>query len=313
MRIVAALGGNALLQRGERPAASIQRHHVDDAVAQLASIARDHELIITHGNGPQVGLLAVESANDPELAQPYPLDVIGAQTQGMIGYWLLQAFTSALPDRPVVALVTRTIVHADDPSFEHPTKFVGLGYDELDARRLAAARGWTIAQDGARWRRVVASPEPYAIVESSMIQKLANDGAIVICAGGGGIPVVRDVDDGRLSGVEGVIDKDLATALVAHHLKADVMLILTDVPGVYRDYGTPDQQLIRMATAEELRAMSFSDGSMGPKVEAACRFVESMGTRAVIGQLDDAEDLLEGTAGTTVVLDAQTCPGRKTP
>jgi carbamate kinase len=313
MRIVAALGGNALLQRGEKPAASIQRHHVEDAVAKLADIARDHELIITHGNGPQVGLLAVESANDRELAQPYPLDVIGAQTQGMIGYWLLQAFTSVLPDRPVVALVTRTIVRADDPAFEHPTKFVGIGYDKCEARRLASASHWTIAPDGARWRRVVASPEPHAIVESAMIQRLVNDGAIVICAGGGGIPVVRDIDSGQLSGVEGVIDKDLATALVAHQLKADVMLILTDVPGVYRDYGTANQQLIHMATSEELRAMTFSDGSMGPKVEAACRFVESMGTRAVIGQLDDAESLLEGTSGTTVVLDAQTCPGRKWP
>jgi carbamate kinase len=310
MRVVAALGGNALLQRGEKPAASIQRHHVDDAVAQLACIAHDHELIVTHGNGPQVGLLAVESANDPELAQPYPLDVIGAQTQGMIGYWLLQAFTNALPDRPVVALVTRTIVDGDDPSFEHPTKFVGIGYEESDARRLAAASNWTIAQDGARWRRVVASPEPHSIVESSMIQELADAGAIVICAGGGGIPVLR-ADDGRLSGVEGVIDKDLATAVIAHDLKADVMLILTDVPGVYRDYGTPNQQVIQFATAKELHAMSFSAGSMAPKVEAACRFVESMGSRAVIGQLDDGEGLLEGSSGTTVVLDAQSCPDRK--
>lgn len=304
MRVVAALGGNALLQRGEKPAATIQRHHVDDAVAQLALIAREHELIVTHGNGPQVGLLAVESANDPELAQPYPLDVIGAQTQGMIGYWLLQAFSNALPDRVVVAVVTRTVVNADDPSFEHPTKFVGVGYDETNARRLAATNDWTIAKDGTRWRRVVASPEPHAIIESPMIQRLADDGAIVVCAGGGGIPVLRGVD-GRMSGVEGVIDKDLATALIAHDLRADVVLFLTDVPGVYRDYDTPDQQIIRRATTRELRAMNFSAGSMGPKVEAACRFVESLGARSVIGKLDDALELLGGTSGTTVVRDAQ--------
>ena len=311
MRVVAALGGNALLQRGETPADTIQRHHVEDAVAQLALVARDHELIVTHGNGPQVGLLAVESANDPELALPYPLDVIGAQTQGMIGYWLLQAFTNALPDRPVVALVTRTVVDGDDPSFEHPTKFVGVGYDEANARRLAATRDWTIAQDGARWRRVVASPEPHAIIESPMIQRLVNDGVIVICAGGGGVPVRRG-PDGRLIGVEGVIDKDLATAVIARDVNADVMLILTDVAGVYRDYGTPGQRVIRLATTKELRAMCFSAGSMGPKVQAACQFVESMGTRAVIGKLDDALGLLEGTSGTSVVLDDQSPHERRT-
>ena len=310
MRVVAALGGNALLQRGEKPGASIQRHHVDDAVAQLALLARDNELIVTHGNGPQVGLLAVESANDLELAQPYPLDVIGAQTQGMIGYWLLQAFTNALPDRPVVALVTQTLVSGDDPAFERPTKFVGVGFEEVEARRLAETGRWTIAQDGDRWRRVVASPDPVAIIESSTIQALANDGAIVICAGGGGIPVRRSVD-GHLSGVEAVIDKDLATALMARDFLADVMLILTDVPGIFCDYGTPEQRVIRLATATELRAMTFSAGSMGPKVEAACRFVEATGQRAVIGMLDDAQGLLEGTSGTTVVLDAQARPQEK--
>ncbi len=310
MRVVAALGGNALLQRGEEPAASIQRHHVEDAVTQLASIARDHELVITHGNGPQVGVLAVESANDPELSLPYPLDVIGAQTQGMIGYWLAQAFTNALPDRPVVALVTRTIVDRNDPSFQHPTKFVGVTYDETEARRLAASSNWTVAPDGARWRRVVASPEPRSIIESPMIQKLAGGGTIVICVGGGGIPV-REDGDGHLSGVEGVIDKDLATAVIARDLQADIMLILTDVDGIYRDFGSSDQQLIHAATSKELRAMSFSAGSMGPKVEAACRFVESGGTRAVIGKLDEAQGLLAGTSGTTVTLNDEACFSRQ--
>jgi carbamate kinase len=306
MRLVVALGGNALLQRGEKPAASVQRHHVEDAVAQLAHVARDNELIITHGNGPQVGLLAVESANDPELAQPYPLDVIGAQTQGMIGYWLLQAFANSLPERPVVALITQTVVDLHDQAFAHPTKFVGLEYDESTATRLAAAGQWTIAPDGPLWRRVVASPEPLAIVESAMIRSLAKEGVIVICAGGGGIPVRRD-EHRQLVGVEAVIDKDLASAVIARDVNADVMLILTDVPGVLSDYGTASPQLMKRVTAEELRAMTFSAGSMAPKVEAACRFVETMGERAVIGRLDDAEGLLEGTHGTTVVLDAQHC------
>ncbi|MGA7834407.1 MAG: carbamate kinase [Acidimicrobiales bacterium] len=300
MRIVVALGGNALLQRGEKPADSIQRHHVEDAVAQLSRLARDNELIITHGNGPQVGLLAVESANDPELAQPYALDVIGAQTQGMIGYWLLQAFVNALPGRKVVSLVTQTLVSLEDPAFERPTKFVGLGYEEAEAHRLAELNHWAIAHDGARWRRVVASPEPLAVLGLMAVETLAKSGALVICAGGGGIPVVRS-PDGRLSGVEAVIDKDLATAVVAQELHADVMLILTDVPGVMADFGTPEQSVISRVSAKELRDMSFSPGSMGPKVEAACRFVEGTGHRAVIGLLDDPLGLLEGSSGTTVV------------
>ncbi len=299
MRLVAALGGNALLQRGEKPAATVQRHHVEDAVAHLARVARDNELIVTHGNGPQVGLLAVESANDTELAEPYPLDVIGAQTQGMIGYWLLQAFANALPDRPVVALVTQTVVDPDDLAFTHPSKFVGLGYEKGEARRLAALRGWTIAPDGALWRRVVASPDPLTIVESSMIRSLAKEGVIVICAGGGGVPVQRDVHD-HLVGVEAVIDKDLASAVIASDVRADALLILTDVPGVLSDYGTPTEHLMTHTTTKELRTMSFNAGSMGPKVEAACRFVETTGARAVIGRLDDADGLLAGSSGTTV-------------
>jgi carbamate kinase len=299
MRIVAALGGNALLQRGEKPAASIQQHHVEDAVTQLALLASDNDLVVTHGNGPQVGLLAVESANDPVLAQPYPFDVLGAQTQGMIGYWLLQAFTNALPSQRVVALVTQTLVSDDDPAFEHPTKFVGIGYSESEAHRLAALNHWTIAQDGERWRRIVASPDPIAIIESSVIKTLADDGAIIICAGGGGIPVSRS-SDGRLGGVEAVIDKDLASAVIAQDLHADVLLILTDVPGIFIDFGTPAQCLVHLVTVEELRDMTFSAGSMGPKVEAACRFVTATGKRAVIGMLDEAQGLLDGTSGTTI-------------
>ena len=173
---------------------------------------------------------------------------------------------------------------------------MGVGFEEVEARRLAETGRWTIAPDGDRWRRVVASPDPVAIVESSAIQAQANP------------PPVRRSVDGHLSGVEAVIDKDLATALIARDFLADVMLILTDVPGIFCDYGTPEQRVIRLATAKELRAMTFSAGSMGPKVEAACRFVEATGQRAVIGMLDDAQGLLAGTSGTTVVLDAQARP-----
>ncbi len=300
MRIVVTLGGNALLRRGEEPGDVIQRHHVEDAVAQLSRLARDNELIITHESGPQVELLAVESANDPELTQPYALDVIGAETQGMIGYWLLQALVNALPGRKVASLVTQTLVSAEDPTFEHPTKFVGAGYDEAEAHHLAELNHWTVARDGARWRRVVASPEPLAVLGLMGVKALAELGAIVICAGGGGIPVVRS-PDGQLSGVEAVIDKDLATAVVARDLCADVMLILTDVEGVMADFGTPEQRVIAKTTVKELREMSFSAHSMGPKVEAACRFVEGTGHRAVIGLVDDLLGLLDGSSGTTVV------------
>ena len=300
MLIVAALGGNALLQRGETPAAQIQRHHVVDAVAQLARVAREHHLVVTHGNGPQVGLLAVESANDPVLERPFPFDVLGAQTQGMIGYWLLQAFTNALPEREAVALVTQTLVDARDPAFTHPTKFVGRVYEYEEAQRLARLHGWSVEPDGPLWRRVVASPDPCEVLESAIIASLAAAGTIVIGAGGGGIPVVRD-EDGQLRGVEAVVDKDLASALLAQTIAADVLMLLTDVAGVFEGYGTPAARLIPSATVAELRAESFAAGSMGSKVEAVCRFVEATGRRAVIGSLDDVHGLLEGTSGTTVV------------
>lgn len=299
MLIVAALGGNALLQRGETPAAQIQRHHVVDAVAQLARVASGNHLVVTHGNGPQVGLLAVESANDPVLERPFPFDVLGAQTQGMIGYWLLQAFTNALPERECVALVTQTLVDGADPAFSHPTKFVGRVYEAEEAQRLARVHGWSVAADGPLWRRVVASPEPRGVIESGIIESLAGAGAIVVGVGGGGIPVVRD-EHGQLCGAEAVVDKDLASALLAWTIDADLLLLLTDVAGVYEDYGTPTERVIRSANVDELRAGSFAAGSMGPKVEAACRFAESTGQRAAIGSLDDVLGLVEGTSGTSV-------------
>lgn len=296
---MAALGGNALLERGETPIAEIQEKHVLTAVEALAPIARDHDLVITHGNGPQVGLLALESASDPDLPHPYPFDVLGAQTQGMIGYFLLQALENALPGQVVASLICQTLVSSDDPAFQHPTKFVGPIYTEADGHRLARLRGWQVRRDGNSWRRVVASPEPVELVEMSTIRMLLGDGTVIICAGGGGIPVCRTAD-GLLRGVEAVVDKDLTAALLARELSADVLLFLTDVPEVESNFGTSSAQVIKSISPAALRELPFPAGSMGPKVEAACRFVEATGHRAVIGRLEDAVEMLQGSRGTNV-------------
>jgi carbamate kinase len=300
MRVVAALGGNALLERGERPDSDVQERHVARAAHALAPLARAHDLVITHGNGPQVGLLALESARDPALTRPYPFDALGAQTQGMIGYWLLQALQNALQERHIACLVSRTLVGTDDPAFQSPTKFVGPVYDESQARRLAKAHGWDVRQDGTRWRRVVPSPEPRELLELPSIRRLLDGGAIVVCAGGGGVPVVRDEDG--LHGVEAVVDKDLTAALLATALGADALLLLTDVEAVQDGFGTPQARPLRRVTSAQLRARSFPAGSMGPKIEAVCRFVEATGKMAAIGQLGAAEALLRREAGTTVTV-----------
>lgn len=299
MLVVVAVGGNALLERGEAPLAETQEKNVAVAVRALAPLAADHDLVITYGNGPQVGLLANESSADPALPFPYSLDVLGAQTQGMIGYFLLQGFENALPGRQVASLICQTKVAADDPAFEQPTKFIGPVYPETEGRSVAGLRGWQIRQDGSAWRRVVASPEPLAIVELSTIRTLVADGAIVICIGGGGIPVLED-DDGHLHGAEAVIDKDLSAALLARDLGADALVILTDVASVETGFGTDAARPIGHTTPAALRALKFPAGSMGPKVEAACRFVEATGKPAMIGQLEDAADLVRGTRGTVV-------------
>ncbi|GGP34053.1 carbamate kinase [Streptomyces abikoensis] len=299
MRVVVALGGNALLRRGDRPDAAVQHANVRAAVAALAPLAHDHELVITHGNGPQVGLLALQSAADRSLTSPYPFDVLGAETQGMIGYWLLQSLQNALPGRQVCALLNQTLVSAADPAFERPTKFVGPVYGEEEAGRLAAERGWTVRRDGEHWRRVVPSPDPQRVVETRLIRLLLASGAVAVCAGGGGVPVVRD-DTGRLTGVEAVVDKDLTAALLAEALDADALLLLTDVPQVVRGWGTPEAEPIGHTTPARLRAEEFPAGSMGPKVEAVCRFVELTGGMAAIGALTDVEAILAGTAGTVI-------------
>ncbi|MEQ4716346.1 carbamate kinase [Nonomuraea sp. B19D2] len=299
MRVIVALGGNAVLKRGQAPDADVQQANIRAAVKTLARLALEHELVITHGNGPQVGLLAVESAADPSLTRPYPFDTLGAQTQGMIGYWMQQALQNALPGRQVLAMVTQTLVTAVDPAFEHPTKFIGQVYTQEEAEKLAAEYGWTVRQDGSHWRRVVPSPVPRRIVETRLIRTMIREGVVVICAGGGGIPVVRD-ERGRLTGVEAVVDKDLTTSMLAEALDCDAFLSLTDVPRVMRGFGTPHESEIAHTTPHELRALEFPSGSMGPKVEAACRFVETTGDMAAIGRLDQAERILDGSAGTIV-------------
>jgi carbamate kinase len=298
MGVVAALGGNALLRRGEPADAEVQRRHVADAAHSLAALARDHDLIVTHGNGPQVGLLALQSAAYTEIA-PYPFDVLGAESEGMIGYLLEQALRNELPDRQVAALLTQVLVDPDDPAFKAPGKPIGPVYDEATGRRLAAERGWTVRSDGDRWRRVVASPEPQAIIELDTITTLVDLGVIVICAGGGGIPVIKN-GAGRLHGVEAVIDKDLSAALLALELQADALLLLTDVEGVQLDYGTPSARPLHEATPAQLAALDLPSGSMGPKAVAARRFVERGGHVAAIASLENARAALEGNAGTIV-------------
>ncbi|MEU5880706.1 carbamate kinase [Spirillospora sp. NPDC047279] len=303
MRVVVALGGNALMERGDKPDAETQRANVMTAVKSLAPLAAEHELIITHGNGPQVGVLALQSINDPNLSRPYPLDTIGAETQGMIGYWMLQALQNALPGRQVLALVTQTLVSAVDPAFDDPTKFVGQVYSKDEAQKLAKEYGWTVKEDGDYWRRVVPSPKPQRVIETRLIRQQVRAGTVVICAGGGGIPVFRN-DVGQLEGTEAVIDKDLTAALLAETLEADAFLILTDVPRVMRHFGTPKQEDIKHTTPHELRAEEFPAGSMGPKIDAVCGFVETTGDMAAIGRLDQCMQIVDGTAGTIVTPNA---------
>jgi carbamate kinase len=298
MRVVAALGGNALLRRGEPAEADLQRQNIETAARALAVLAREHELVVTHGNGPQVGLLALQSAAY-ETVTPYPFDVLGAESEGMIGYMLEQALDNELPERQVAALLTQVVVDAGDPAFAAPTKPIGPVYERAVAERLAAERGWSVGPDGEGWRRVVPSPAPREVVELRTIATLIDLGVIAICAGGGGIPVVRD-GGGRLHGVEAVIDKDLSAAVLALAVGADVLLLLTDVDGVQLDYGTPDARPLREATPDELAALDLPAGSMRPKADAAALFVRGGGRLAAITSLEQAQAGLAGRAGTIV-------------
>ena len=298
MLVVVALGGNALLRRGQPLDAEVQRANVRTAAESVAGIARHHRVVLTHGNGPQVGLIALQQAAYTTVA-PYPFDVLGAESEGMIGYLLEQELGHHLPEDRLATLLTQVEVDPHDPAFAAPTKPVGPVYTASDARRLAAERGWSVAPDGSGWRRVVASPAPRRIVEIGTIRLLVRHGITVTCAGGGGIPVVRAEGRG-LVGVEAVIDKDRAAALLATELDADALLLLTDVAGVYEHFGTERQRLLGHASPAVLRRLSLPAGSMGPKVESACRFVEAGGSLAAIGSLEDAAALLAGRAGTVV-------------
>ena len=304
MRLVIALGGNALLRRGQPLTADNQLENIRRAAAQLARVASNNELVLTHGNGPQVGLLALQSAAYTAV-ESYPLDVLGAQTDGMIGYLLEQELANLLPLRTVTTLLTRVEVDPNDPAFAKPTKPIGPVYTQDEATRVAAEKKWVMAPDGNSFRRVVASPQPLRVLGLDPIRWLLERGALVIAAGGGGIPVVRGADGHSLQGVEAVIDKDLCSGVLARELQADCLVIATDVAAVYVDWGRPQQRALGNVTPKTLAGMSFPAGSMGPKIEAACRFVESSGKRAVIGSLDQIEAMLSGAAGTQITTDGE--------
>ncbi len=302
MRVVVALGGNALLKRGEPMTAEVQRSNVRTAARSLAPVAEKHQLVLSHGNGPQVGLLALQGAAYEEV-EAYPLDVLGAQTEGMIGYMIEQELGNLLPfEVPFATILTMVEVDVDDPAFQNPTKFVGPVYSEVEAMELAADKSWTVKPDGQYWRRVVPSPLPKRIFEIRPIKWLLEKNTVVICAGGGGIPTMYQKGADRvLIGVEAVIDKDRATELLARELEADLYIMATDVDGVYLDWGTPSQQKLDRISAAELKSHSFAAGSMGPKVNAAIQFVEKTGKRSAIGSLEEIEQIVEGKAGTNVI------------
>jgi carbamate kinase len=302
MRVVVALGGNAMLKRGEPMTAENQRSNVRSAAPALAAVAQRHQLVLSHGNGPQVGLLALQAAAYDDV-EAYPLDVLGAQTEGMIGYVLEQELGNVMPPEvPLATMLTMVQVDPEDPAFKDPTKFVGPVYTPSAAAALTEAKGWVFKPDGDSWRRVVPSPEPQAIFEIRPIRWLLEHGVVLICAGGGGVPTMFQPDaPTTLVGVEAVVDKDLASELLAREVEADLYVMATDVDAVYADWGTPQQRALGRITAAELRALTFPAGSMGPKVEAACRFVEETGGRAAIGALTQIQQIVDGEAGTQVV------------
>ncbi|MGY2285644.1 carbamate kinase [Pseudomonas gingeri] len=299
MRIVVALGGNALLRRGEPMTADNQRANIRIATEQIARIHPGNQLVIAHGNGPQVGLLSLQAAAYTQVS-PYPLDVLGAETEGMIGYIIEQELGNLLDfEVPFATLLTQVEVDPGDPAFQHPSKPIGPVYAKAEAERLAAEKGWSIAPDGDKFRRVVASPKPKRIFEIRPIKWLLDKGSIVICAGGGGIPTMYG-EDGKLKGIEAVIDKDLCSALLAEQLDSDLLVIATDVNAAFVDWGLPSQKAIAQAHPDDLEKLGFAAGSMGPKVQAACEFARHTGKVAVIGSLADIEAIVQGKAGTRV-------------
>jgi carbamate kinase len=304
MRILVALGGNALLRRGQAMTAENQRQNVRTAAEALAPLGREHELVISHGNGPQVGLLALQGAAYDKV-EAYPLDVLGAQTEGMIGYMIEQELGNILPfEQPFATILSMVEVDPDDPAFQNPSKPIGPVYTEEEARLLALEEGWKTAPDGTGFRRVVASPMPKRIFQIRPVKWLLDKGCIVICAGGGGIPTMYG-PDGKLHGIEAVVDKDRASGLLAREVGADFFIMATDADAVYLDWGTPAQRAIRRASPRALAELGFAAGSMGPKVEAAVDFAERTGKAAAIGALADLVRMSRGEAGTLVTPEAE--------
>ncbi|NAZ53814.1 carbamate kinase [Vibrio toranzoniae] len=295
--VVVALGGNALLRRGEPLEADVQRRNIETAVKTISEIAKVYNVVLVHGNGPQVGLLALQGLEYKKV-NPYPLDVLGSETQGMIGYMLMQEFKNYLPNRNISCMLTQMTVDPNDPAFADPTKPIGPIYEEAEARELAEKFHWIVKTDGQHFRRVVPSPRPTGIVEHEAITQLIDAGHLVICTGGGGIPVKKE--NGKLVGVEAVIDKDMSAAFLAKQLDADALLILTDADAVYLDWGKPTQHALRSTTPSELAKFEFDAGSMGPKIEASCEFIEQGGKVVGIGALEDGLQILQGQAGTNI-------------
>lgn len=298
--VVVALGGNALLRRGEPLEADVQRHNIEIAAKTISEIAKEYNVVLVHGNGPQVGLLALQGLEYKKV-NPYPLDVLGSETQGMIGYMLMQEFKNLLPERNVTCMLTQMSVDPNDPAFADPTKPIGPVYEEAEAREMAEKYHWTVKPDGKYFRRVVPSPQPTGIIEHEAITQLIDAGHLVICTGGGGIPVKRE--NGKLVGVEAVIDKDMSAAFLAKQIGADALLILTDADAVYLDWGKPTQTALRNTTPDELAKYQFDAGSMGPKIEASCEFIRKGDTVVGIGALQDGLRILEGKAGTNITRD----------
>ena len=298
MRIVVGLGGNALLRRGEPSTLAMQRINARAAAAALAAIRPGNELIITHGNGPQVGSLALRDlAANP--SHPTPLDVPNAESEGMIGYILEQELRNTLPRERIATILTTVLVDPTSPDFAHPTKFIGPLYDDTGMERLRQELGWEFRKDGPQWRRVVASPAPLAILQIEPIRILVQSGHTVIAAGGGGIPVAYD-SAGDLTGVQAVIDKDHCSALLARELAADFLLLATDVSAVYEEWGTTHARPIPSITPEALEGHHFPPGSMGPKIDAARNFAAQTGKTAAIGAMSELSAILRGEAGTTI-------------
>ncbi|ANP75345.1 carbamate kinase [Vibrio sp. 10N.222.51.C8] len=298
--VVVALGGNALLRRGEPLEADVQRRNIETAVKTISEIAKVYNVVLVHGNGPQVGLLALQGLEYKKV-NPYPLDVLGSETQGMIGYMLMQEFKNYLPNRNISCMLTQMTVDPNDPAFADPTKPIGPIYEEAEARELAEKFHWIVKPDGQHFRRVVPSPRPTGIVEHEAITQLIDAGHLVICTGGGGIPVKKE--NGKLVGVEAVIDKDMSAAFLAKQLDADALLILTDADAVYLDWGKPTQHALRSTTPSELAKFEFDAGSMGPKIEASCEFIQQGGKVVGIGALEDGLQILQGLAGTNITKD----------